>query len=230
MTMRTLIDANGMARLGCGGCAGCSDCCRNMGDSIVLDPYDIYLLQTATGQNFSQLMQEKIGLHVEDGLILPSLAMQEDTGACGFLNGDGRCGIHSHRPGLCRLFPLGRNYDENGLRYFLLEDACKVGNRAKIKVKKWLDIADFSAYESFLTEWHNLRKDLKNRIAGQKSDRYTQEVNVVFLKIFYQTPYDTQRDFYVQFDLRLKNEQFVRILAGENGGLSPRQDAGMPDE
>ena len=200
--MQTLMDANGMARLGCGDCAGCSECCRGMGDSIVLDPYDIYMLQTATGQNFSQLMQDKISRHVEEGLILPSLKMQEDTDACGFLDGAGRCRIHLYRPGLCRLFPLGRNYDENGLRYFLLEDACKVGNRAKIKVRKWLDIAELPAYERFLTEWHDLRQDTKGRIMEQKSDAYTQKTNVIFLKTFYQTPYDAGQDFYGQFESR----------------------------
>ena len=36
--------------VGCSGCEGCSDCCRNTGDTIILDPYDMYLLQTGTGR------------------------------------------------------------------------------------------------------------------------------------------------------------------------------------
>lgn len=79
-----LFSGNDMAKLGCGECDGCSDCCRGMGQSIVLDPYDIYQLQKVTKQNFAQLMQEFIELHVLDGLILPSIKMQDDTDACGF--------------------------------------------------------------------------------------------------------------------------------------------------
>lgn len=34
-----------MARLGCNDCNGCHKCCTGMGTSIVLDPYDIYMLK-----------------------------------------------------------------------------------------------------------------------------------------------------------------------------------------
>ncbi len=33
-----------MVKAGCGECQGCSDCCRGMGNSIFLDPMDIYRL------------------------------------------------------------------------------------------------------------------------------------------------------------------------------------------
>lgn len=199
----TLYSANDMAKLGCGDCAGCSSCCRGMGQSIVLDPYDIYHLQVVTGQTFGQLMQEKLELHVEDGLILPSIRMQ-DLDLCGFLDRDGRCGIHDHRPGLCRLFPLGRNYDESGLQYFLLEDACRKQNRTKVKIKKWLGIENLPKYEDFLVTWHDLRKEVQQQIAERQEDDFTQKVNIKFLEIFYQKPYDIKQDFYEQFDERRK--------------------------
>ena len=42
MTDGKLYIENDMARIGCNDCEGCSKCCHNMGESIVLDPYDIY--------------------------------------------------------------------------------------------------------------------------------------------------------------------------------------------
>ena len=33
-----------MVKAGCNDCKGCSDCCRGMGNSIVLDPFDVYQL------------------------------------------------------------------------------------------------------------------------------------------------------------------------------------------
>lgn len=199
-----LYNANDMAKLGCNECSGCSSCCRGMGQSILLDPYDIFMLQKATGQTFAQLMQDKIELHVEDRLILPSIRMQDDTDACGFLNREGRCGIHAYRPGLCRLFPLGRNYDKKGLRYFLLEDACRVQNRTKVKIKKWLEIGALSKYEEFLIAWHDLRKEVQTQIMERQEDGFTQKVNVRLLETFYQNPYDTGYDFYAQFEERRK--------------------------
>lgn len=200
-----LYSNNEMARLGCNECSGCSSCCRAMGQSIILDPYDIYQLQIAAGQTFAQLMQDMIELHVEDGLILPSVRMQDSTDACGFLNRDGRCSIHAHRPGLCRLFPLGRNYDDRGLRYFLLEDACRIQNRTKVKIKKWLGIDSLSKYEEFLIIWHDLRKKVRSQIMERRSDDYTQEINVKLLETFYRKPYDIERDFYTQFKERIKS-------------------------
>lgn len=204
-----LYNNNDMAKLGCNECSGCSECCRGMGQSIVLDPYDIFQLQKATGTNFAQLMQEMIELHVEDGLILPSLKMQSGSDACGFLDQNGRCGIHDCRPGLCRLFPLGRNYNDKGMKYFLLEDACQVQNRTKVKIKKWLAVDALSKYEKFLLVWHDLRKGIQEEIAQRQSDAYAQEINVRMLQIFYQKPYDTECDFYVQFE-----ERMVDIEAG----------------
>ena len=197
-----LYGNNDMAKLGCNECAGCSECCRGMGQSIILDPYDIYQMQSAVGQTFAQLMEDKAELHVEDGLILPSLKMQDNTDACGFLDQHGRCGIHSYRPGLCRLFPLGRKYRENRLYYFLLEDACQVQNRAKIKIRKWLDVKNLPKYEGFLIAWYKLRKNIQEQITIRQSDAYTQEVNVKMLQVFYQMPYDTEYDFYEQFGKR----------------------------
>lgn len=199
----TLYQGNDLVKLGCNECKGCSSCCRGMGESILLDPYDIYQLQTATGENFSGLMQEKIELCVENGIILPCLKMQHDTDACGFLTKEGRCGIHAYRPGLCRLFPLGRNYDENGLQYFLLEDACHMKTRTKLKIKKWLDVPSLVRYEKFLVTWHNLRKQIMNQIADRASDTYTQMINLKFLELFYQKPYLTESDFYQQFEERM---------------------------
>lgn len=202
-----LLGANDMAKLGCGDCDGCSACCRGMGRSILLDPYDIFRLQKITGQNFAGLMQEKIELGVEDGLILPALRMQPETDACGFLAADCRCSIHAGRPGLCRLFPLGRKYDEKGLHYFLLEDACEIQNRTKVKIRKWLETPALSQYEGFLTVWHELRGNLQEQIGKRQSDTFAQKSNVLFLELFYKRPYDTEEDFYIQFEKR--REEFL---------------------
>ena len=195
-----------MAKLGCGECGGCSACCRGMGQSILLDPYDLFLLQKATGLHFGGLMQEKLELCVEEGLILPALKMQSGTDACGFLNGEGRCSIHPYRPGLCRLFPLGRKYDGEGLHYFLLEDACEIRNRTKVKIRKWLGLPALVQYERFLTVWHELRISLQEQIEKQPADSF----NVKFLELFYQKPYAEEEDFYEQFEKR--REEFMHLF------------------
>lgn len=138
------------------------------------------------------------------GLILPNLKMQGVKERCGFLNEEGRCGIHAFRPGLCRLFPLGRNYEGGKLRYFLLDKACPNGG-TKVKVRKWLDVPDDTKYADFLIKWHELRRRLQEEIAEREASEpgIMKEQNMRFLHIFYEEPYGPE-DFYGQFAERLK--------------------------
>ncbi len=138
--------------------------CRGMGSSIVLDPLDIYRLTTGLGVRFEQLLSDKIELNVVDGIILPNLKMGGEKECCEFLNEEGRCSIHGIRPGICRLFPLGRFYEDGGFKYFLQIHECKKENRTKVKVKKWIDTPDLKKYESFISEWHYFLLELQGKL------------------------------------------------------------------
>lgn len=71
-----LYTSNDMVKTDCHGCEGCSDCCHGMGNSIVLDPADIYRIFQGTGKDFAALLEgQKIELNIVDGLILPNLKM-----------------------------------------------------------------------------------------------------------------------------------------------------------
>ncbi|MBP3576839.1 MAG: YkgJ family cysteine cluster protein, partial [Lachnospiraceae bacterium] len=73
LTDGKLYRSSDMARLGCNDCAGCSACCRGMGNSVVLDPYDVWRLTKGLDITFSEMVGKQIMLSVVDGLILPSL-------------------------------------------------------------------------------------------------------------------------------------------------------------
>ena len=118
-----------------------------MGQSIVLDPLDIYRLTFGLRQKFEELLADKLELNVVEGIILPNLQMSGTEGKCAFLNAEGRCSVHAIRPGICRLFPLGRYYDGKSFQYFLQIHECKKENRTKVKVKKWIDTPDLKKNE-----------------------------------------------------------------------------------
>lgn len=191
--------ANDMVKLGCNDCRGCHSCCEGMEDTIVLDPYDIYRLTRNLDLDFQTLMQERIALHVEEGLILPHLAMSELTGACSFLNEEGRCSIHAYRPGICRLFPLGRIYENGGFSYFLQVNECARESRTKEKVKNWIDTPRLREYEAFILKWHNYIKEMQSFLKD-KAD--AKDWNMLHLQMFYILPYESE-DFYLEFEERL---------------------------
>lgn len=200
-----LYGNNDMAKISCHDCAGCSSCCQDMGESIWLDPYDVYQLTKNLGKTMEELLAKEVELHVEDGLILPNLKMAGDgLLQCAFLNEQGRCSIHAFRPGYCRLFPLGRNYEEGKLSYFVLKDACPAPNKSKVKISKWLGVPNLKSYEKFLVEWHELTKRLRRIYAEHaQEDAVIKAINMKFLQTFYLMPYQTE-DFYQAFEERRK--------------------------
>ena len=99
-----LYGINDLVKAECNDCKGCSDCCRGMGTSIILDPYDVYRLIGGLHMTFEQLLGGYAELNVVDGIILPNLKMNGKDESCMFLNEAGRCSIHSIRPGICICF------------------------------------------------------------------------------------------------------------------------------
>lgn len=203
-----LYSVNDMARLGCNGCEGCSACCHNMGNSIVLDPFDVYRLTNGLNCKFEELLLDKLDLNVVDYIILPNLKMNGDKEACGFLNEEGRCSIHSKRPGLCRIFPLGRIYEDGKFQYFLQVNECG-RNRTKVKIKKWIDTPEIGKNENFINEWHYFLKDLGEKIP-KLSEEAAKRINMYILNVFFVTLYEGNRDFYEQFGERMsKAREFL---------------------
>ena len=231
---------NDMAKIGCNDCSGCSKCCENMKGLITLDPYDIYRILDGLNQlivcesplvsnsvkaflegkkqvTFVDIYGEFIELSVDRFIIIPTLKMNDKTGKCAFLNENDRCSIHDYRSGICRLFPMGRLYEDGGFYYFLQKDECPYPSKTKVKLKKWLDTKDIVKYEKFVSDWHYFIADIQkyvgdilanesqNNNAENNPSESTDEINQInsaLLQIFYKTPYET--DFYDEVYLRLE--------------------------
>lgn len=193
-----------LAKVDCQDCVGCSDCCHDMGNTIILDPRDIYELTKGLQQTMEQLLTTTIELNVVDGIILPNLKMQKQGNQCAYLNKKGRCRIHDIRPGICRLFPLGRVYENGGFSYFLQDKECKSNHRSKIRIRKWINLPEWKTYEKFVLAWHDYVKATIER-QREASEEEKKQICVRLLTVFYLTPYQEQ-DFYAQFFQRIEKE------------------------
>ena len=195
-----LYGPNDMVRAGCDDCKGCSACCRGMGTSIVLDPYDMHRMVTGLKMTAAALLGAYLELNVTDGIVQPNIRMAGEGEQCLFLDEGGRCSIHPYRPGICRLFPLGRIYDgKGGFQYFLQVHECKKEKRTKVKVRKWMDTPDGASYDKFIADWHYFLLDLQQKLTAENS----RKISMYVLQQFYLTPYENE-DFYGSFDTRLK--------------------------
>ncbi len=203
-----LYRLNDMVKADCRGCEGCSKCCEGMGNSIILDPCDIHRLTTGLGKTMEELLAGPVELNVVDGVILPNLKMTGEKEQCAFLNQAGRCSIHALRPGICRLFPLGRYYENGSFQYFLQTGECDA-NHTKIKVSKWIDTPKLQENQEFVTTWHYLLNEAEELIAANEDDVFRKNLNLFLLRTFYLNPYQ-EGDFYGQFQRRL--EDFRKIV------------------
>lgn len=195
--------SNDMVKAGCHDCLGCSACCHNMGTSIVLDPWDIYQLTTGLGQGMEELLAQAIELNVVDGLVLPNLKMQQQSEACFYLDENGRCRIHAYRPGICRLFPLGRIYENGTFQYFLQVHECKAEQKTKVKIKQWIGIPDIRTYEAFVLDWHTMLKEYQQQAKqGLLQGESLKQQALKLLQLFYIMPYRKEVDFYSQYEER----------------------------
>ncbi len=202
-----LYNINDLANLSCNGCKGSASCCHGMGNSIVLDPYDIFRLTKNLNITFEQLLAGKIELNVVDGIILPNLKMSGNLESCAFLNERGRCSIHEARPGICRIFPLGRYYENHSFTYFLQVNECKNSSSTKMKVGNWIDTKDIEENEQFITSWHYFLNDVESIIKKTTDDTQIKNMNMYLLHIFYLKAYAFDDDFYSQFYDRLSESK-----------------------
>lgn len=218
-----LYHKNDMVKVGCNDCAGCSSCCQDMGNSIILDPFDVFQLTTNLSVSFEELMKDKISLHLVDGVILPSLHFIERSTSnengheiCPFLNQEGRCSIHDFRPGFCRLFPLGRYYVNNSFHYILQDRECPKENKTKVKVQKWIDLPSFSSYEKFVNDWHYFLLKIETLLETSQNEEEKKTLHMHLLHTFYLQPYAVNSSNPTQ-----KTETFYFVFAERLHKLEP---------
>jgi len=162
-------------------------------------------------------LQELIGSYLElgvvDGVVLPHLKMQDVQEQCGFLNREGRCSIHPARPGICRIFPLGRYYENHTFQYFLQVGECAGKNPTKVKVAKWIDTPNLSENQAFVQDWHELLMQVEALINDSEDDAFRKNLAMFLLNTFYFEAYDGNLDFYVQY--RSRKERFRQIVPNQ---------------
>lgn len=179
-----LMSCSDMAKLGCNDCKGCSDCCRDREGYITLDSWDMANLKIGLNKSFDDLLAASlIEITLINNILLPVLAKKADKDECVFLGEDGRCTIHNHRPGICRMFPLARLYHEDGsFSYFLQEGECSQPNGVKIKISKWLGVGNTVKYEQAVREYHDSLVQLRERCAQAKSQQELVYLQKIFLE------------------------------------------------
>lgn len=208
-----LYDYNDMVKADTRGCVNCSACCHHMNETILVNPFDMYALITGLNLSYTQLMNQYLDVHYEDQIIMPHLRMVSEDEACVFLSDEGWCQIHNHRPNLCRLFPLGRYYEEDNFKYIFKQGDCIKNDLSKIKVKKWVNIENYETNKLFILSWFKLIKALRFRLKFVKDTEELAALNAYLIEQFYNIDWHEEDDFYEAFNQRLEEaKQHLGII------------------
>ena len=85
-----------------------TDCCRQL--ELALSPYDVLRLCQATGLKSNEFLDQYVIIEQEEEDVFPRLYLSMvDDGkeSCVFVSPKG-CMVYEHRPGACRIYPMGR--------------------------------------------------------------------------------------------------------------------------
>ena len=194
-----IYDIEDTVKADAGGCDGCSACCHDVGNLVVLTPFDVYEMRSYLNRSFDELLVDQLELCENNKIMLPHLKMHGESKRCSFLSVEGRCIIHGHRPNICRLFPLGRVYEEDDFKYFLQVDNCIKPNLGKVKVKEWIGIENYQKNKEFILAWHHLLKALTFRVKFVWDSQERDAINNYLQDTFYRITIKDGEDFYDAF-------------------------------
>ena len=144
-------------------CSRCCVCCRDK--TIHLNPYEIARLANNRGISTTRLIEQ---FTTNGGTVLKS----RQDGTCIFLDGEG-CTVHSDRPLVCRLYPLGRRVDFLGVEEFFLmglEDSCRGVFHENGAVEKYLEEQDAAIFMRAADLYLDLLWNLLEEIREQAFD------------------------------------------------------------
>ena len=194
-----LYDIEDIVKADTCGCDGCNACCCDVGELVVLTPFDIYEMVNYLNVEFDELLGNKIVLRENNKILLPYLKMQDENKNCTFLNKEGRCTIHSKRPNICRLFPLGRVYNNDDFKYFLQVGNCPKEDLQDVTVKSWVEIENYDENKRFILEWYKFIKALTFRLKFIRDEEEIKNINQILLDNCYRIKIKEDEDFYSVF-------------------------------
>lgn len=157
------------------GCNSCGKCCRDRSD-ILLKPNDLYFMAKAMKKEIEDVLAY-CDIYIGDNSQVPILAIKfrkNDDGStiCPFLKKVNdktyHCRIHTGKPSVCRIYPLGR-ISEGETNLFILQNVNCVTEEEKIEttIDEWTSRKEIFGDEFFLA-YFGMINELSNRINLKK--------------------------------------------------------------
>ena len=202
-------------------CRNCGKCCKNRED-LLLNSRDIFNIAAVLGLTTKEAIEKYCETYVGDTSRMPLLRLLPvgKSKTCPLLAGS-KCSVHSLKPTVCALFPLGRvvadSEEKNGgatapgtqgeVQYVLSPATCGSAKK-KITVRAWLEMYNISTNDVFFIQWNQnifalsyAVKELEKKAGG-----FARAMDMLWGSMYaaLYVMYDTKKEFLPQYEDNMK--------------------------
>ena len=204
-------------------CDQCGKCCTYR-DDIILSPMDIFKMARELKITPVNLYHEYCVFNIGEHTRMPIVRL----GSVGkdyhcVLLKNHKCSVHTVKPAVCGMFPLGRymsfekdTYDQadfatNKVKYLLQPPDCG-DDSEEHTVREWLSGFDINLEDAVFIEWQKAISQFGNKIKEleKKHDMLTMVEVWFVVRVVLYLQYDTSKDFLPQF--KNNAEHLLKLL------------------
>lgn len=198
-------------------CSACGACCKNVRDSIVLEPLDAFRIVREKMKNGCTNSADNILWNIADlkelsrGFNVFVLRTVNDSGVCGMLENN-RCTIYSVRPRTCRLYPFTAEPcpEEHRIKWYLCTEQAHHFGTGTVTAREWQRKNISKEDEEYLYEECSTLPELGVILRKVPESNLQQAEQLVV--VYRYLAYDFSQPFMPQFKY---NMLFLKSLLGK---------------
>jgi hypothetical protein len=194
-------------------CRACGKCCKNRED-ILLQTRDLFKIGVKLNLSTEEVIKTYCDVYIGPDSRIPLLRLKPKgvNSVCPLLIND-RCMVHTHKPVVCALFPIGRviapedldnpTQDSKRKLHYIINECPNASKRMKQTVRQWLEGFDIPADDKFYVQWSDLVIGFAIRMREYEEMKFAEKTLDIIRSAVYQSlylDYDTSKEFKPQFE------------------------------
>ncbi len=193
-------------------CTMCGKCCIDR-DDILLNAKDIYNLTIALDMTTKEVIDKYCDYYIGENSRLPIVRLKPigPMKRCPLLKGN-RCSVHSNKPIVCAMFPIGRaikqelsDGEQTHIDYLFNDPHC--GDRRKTHtVREWFNSFGIPLEDEFFLKWQEVMKMLMRKVSAMEKVFLQSVMSIIWSAIYtcMYEHYDRNKEFLPQFEENTK--------------------------
>lgn len=193
-------------------CQACGDCCRKRDTPILMTGMDVFRMSQALNMKPMDVTSKYMRTYLGDDSHIPLFVLKErDDGSCSLLH-KSKCSVHSKKPVVCAIYPLGRYFDvkENSIQYFKQDNVCRAAEEAgKVwTLNEWLDAFGIRELDSMSKAWYKLMSGITQAMCKVEKNKIDPIMYALLAQILYWN-YDISKKYEDEVALNMEHAKVV---------------------